>query len=259
MTSIGFNPFDRLRIHIPERLGPDLSGLGHGMLRSDVSYGDKDRTSLSSLRVAEITLDKPIGRGRIFTAYTAHYDSPIHTQTLVAKIANLDGDGLYHPDVKSSQQVTPAEVLACARHEARILAGPLNDLQGTVVPLFLGLYVGPRWVLSLQSYAPGHRPASYDERSVFLSIPFPRPDFTGRRIRCQRAYEQIHLRGVIHRDVAIRHVLASPSTAMIIDFDRAKIDVEKQWIDYENRQVAMLWEDTVNDGESYQDTALLDI
>ncbi len=147
------------------------------------------------------------------------------------------------------------------------MTGPLRKLQGTIVPVFLGLYADERWVVSLMSYA-GERldagagvKASEDDgwalSDIDKSVPTTPTGFklimvnvflhffssclcflslvlgprSRHRSRCELAYIQIHGAGVDHGDVEMRHVRRGPdpgsATAMIIDFDRAGVGERK--------------------------------
>lgn len=78
----------------------------------------------------------------------------------VAKIAALDAQRTGPP--------TSDKVFAAAQNECRILRTCLADIQGSIVPKFIGLYASKTFVLSIQSdagglYGGGHLWKDYTE------------------------------------------------------------------------------------------------
>ncbi|KAK8858677.1 hypothetical protein IAR55_002906 [Kwoniella newhampshirensis] len=171
--------------------------VSHSRPCSSSSAGDVDIiVHLSDLR----------SYGSIFHVFTGS----LGAEHLALKVVQVNKSSFGHPALKSLSAET---VRVAIMNEHYALSGPLAGLQGTVVPQLFGLFG------SVQSANEETWCAVLEDVGKRLPMTMKK-DRTIRRI-IERMYDRIHAAGVLHNDVAWRHILGFGTRLRLIDFDRS--------------------------------------
>ncbi len=202
--------FDLDSPHVPEQ---ELLRLAEQKFRLVVP---PRRAPLGDVR---LSVNHIISYGQYFTTFAASSDTPIVHSSLVFKLARLTTPSHHH----ESRLPSGREVRRTLDNEVQILTGPLNDLQGSVVPTFHGLWRADEWAIILLERV--------DSPSISHSdMGLPTDGSADDGVR--QAYTALHSRGVVHGDVEPRHLFfmvprqreqcGRVDRVRIIDFDRAQ-------------------------------------
>lgn len=166
-----------------------------------------------------------LGSGRCGTVVVLSRTGFPELPRLVAKMMGTEVNNQHqHPQ----QQLHPNQIEDAARNEARMYAA-ITELQGTVVPYYYGLWTDPQngMLIALMSFAGlslGNGLASPAPLlAPYRSVPNFQCCFLSLFLTCRRpiiaAYNSLHARGVLHVDIAPRHICRRGTSIMLVDFE----------------------------------------
>ncbi|CAK9782030.1 hypothetical protein CC85DRAFT_288375 [Cutaneotrichosporon oleaginosum] len=129
------------------------------------------------------------------------------------------------------QRYSAPEMRAAALHEAQLYNGRLSGLQGVVVPVFYGLW---------EDEGAGILIALFSDAGMALGgdLAEPAPLLAAHAKAICEAYAALHGQGVVHVDVAPRHICRRGERLMLVDFEGAMAGPGGEDLQEEERAVA---------------------